>query len=209
MPKNKLSRYKTAISFLWQTIKPNKILYFTASIISLFLVGTGLLQARVIQLLIDNAKVGNLQIIFISILLFLVLICFNVTLSYFSEICVSRLSAKSGFNMKCKISHILLHAKYGEIIKLEAGDTLQTVNSDTSTVCEFIGGDLVGLFSQFTMALGALIYVICVNPILALITFAYTPIGMFFTLTLNKKMNALYPVRADSLSNSRNKIIYG
>ncbi len=198
MPKNKLSRYITAISFLWQTIKPHKVLYFTASIISLFLVVTGLLQARVTQLLIDNAKVGNLQIIIISISLFVVLICFNVTLSYFSEICVSHLSAKSGLDMKCKISYILLHAKYGEIIKLEAGDTLQTVNSDTSTVCEFIGGDLVGLFSQFTMALGALIYVICVNPILAIITFAYTPIGMFFTLTLNKKMNAIYPVRADN-----------
>ncbi|QSX04871.1 ABC transporter ATP-binding protein [Sedimentibacter sp. zth1] len=198
MPKNKISRYKTAISFLWQTIKPHKKLYSTASIISLALVGTGLLKARVTQLLIDNAKSSSLQIIIVSLALFLVLIAANMTLSYFSGICVSRLAAKSGYDLKHRISDILLHAEYGELIKLQAGDTLKTVNSDTATVCEFIGGDLIGLFSQFTMAIGALIYVLCANPLLALVTFAYTPIGMFFTLSLNKKMNVLYPIRADS-----------
>ena len=198
MPKNKTFRYRIAISFLWQTIKPFKLLYFSASIISSFLVGIGLLQARTVQLLIDNAKGGSLQVILTSLIHFLLLIMVNVTLSFVSSLCVSRLAAKSGYNLKCKISDVLLHAKYGEIIKLQAGDTLQTVNSDTSIVCSFIGSDLIGLFSQFSMALGALVYVICVNPLLALVTFAYTPVGMFFTLSLNKKMNALYPIRADS-----------
>jgi ABC-type bacteriocin/lantibiotic exporter with double-glycine peptidase domain len=36
-----------------------------------------------------------------------------------------------------------------------------------------------------------------VNPILALITFAYTPIGMWATTSINQKMNALYPQNAD------------
>lgn len=198
MPQNKNSRYKSAINFLWQTIKPQKKLYFTASVIALVLVGTGLLQTRTTQLLIDNASAGNLRMIIISLVLFLVLITINVTLSYISGICVSRLAAESGCDLKKKISHLLVHTKYGEIIKLQAGDTLQTINSDTTVVSSFIGSDLIGLFSQFAMALGALIYVLCINPLLALVTFAYTPIGMFFTLTFNKKMNALYPVRADS-----------
>lgn len=198
MSKNKNSRYKSAINFLWQTIRPHKKQYISASVIALILVGTGLLQARITQLLIDNASAGNLQMIIISLILFLVLITINVTLLYISGICVSHLAAKSGYDLKKKISHLLLHAKYGEIINLQAGDTLQMINSDTSVVCSFIGGDLIGLFSQFTMALGALIYVLYINPLLAFVTFAYTPVGMFFTLTLNKKMNSLYPVRADS-----------
>ena len=47
------------------------------------------------------------------------------------------------------------------------------------------------------MVLGAFIYLLFVNPLLALATFAYTPIGMFFTLSLNHKMNKLYPLNAD------------
>lgn len=198
MSKNDLSRYYVALKFIWHIIKPYKKLYISASVIALILVGTGLLQTRITQILIDNASIGNFKIIHISLVLYITLITANAALSYISGICVSRLAAKSGSNLKNKISDKLLHAEYSEIISLQAGDTLKTINTDTSVVCSFIGGDLTGLFSQFAMALGALVYILCINPLLALVTFAYTPIGMFFTLSLNRKMNALYPTRADS-----------
>jgi ABC-type multidrug transport system fused ATPase/permease subunit len=198
MPKYRNLQYRSVIKFLWNIIKPHKKWYITASAVSLISVGTGLLQARTTQFLIDSAGGGNLPKIFASLAVFALLIAVNVALSLTSGICVSRLASKAGCDLKRRTAHLLLHADYGEIIRLQAGDTLQTVNSDTAAVCSFLGGDLIGLFSQFTMAFGAFTYLLIKSPPLALVTFAYTPLGMFFTLSLNKKMNKLYPIRADS-----------
>lgn len=197
MPKNKKSNYKSAIFYLYEFIKPQKKWYLIASVISLVLVGTGLLNARVTQILVDSSISGEVSKIINSLILFIFIISTNISLSYINGICVSKLSANASMDLKRNISKILLGAKYGELIKLKSGDTLSTVNSDTGIVCGFIEKDLIGLFSQFTMALGAIIYLLYINPLLALVTFAYTPIGMFFTLSLNQKMNKLYPLNAD------------
>ena len=197
MSKNIKLYYKSAYRYLSQFIKPHKKWYLTAAIISLVLVGTGLLSARVTQMLVDSSIEGVASKIVISLILFVLIISMNVVLSYISGISVSKLSANASMDLKRHISRLLLGAKYGEIIKLKSGDTLSTVNSDTETICNFISGDLIGLFSQFTMALGAIIYLLALNPLLALVTFTYTPIGMFFTLSLNRKMNKLHPLNAD------------
>lgn len=197
MPQNNESRYKSAMVFLWRLIKPHKKWYMSASLISLMSVGTGLFQAKITQLLIDNVTTGNTRMIFISLVMFVMLIAANITLTYTSGVCVARLAANAGKDLKKRISHLLLNARFGALIELEAGDTLKTINTDTGTVCAFLDKDLVGLFSQFTMAIGALAYLLWINPVLALVTFAYTPLGMFFTLSINSKVNKLYPVRAD------------
>ena len=159
--------------------------------------GTGLLNARVTQALIDSSINGDISKIIVSLILFLIIIIITITLSYISGICVSKLASNTSIDLKRHISEILLGAKYEEIIKLKTGNTLSTVNTDTATISDFIAGDLIGLFSQFALATGAIIYLIYVNPILALVTLTYTPIGMFFTLSLNRKMNRLYPLNAD------------
>ncbi|AJS57212.1 ABC transporter ATP-binding protein [Paenibacillus sp. IHBB 10380] len=197
MRKNE-NRYKSALQFLWKVIKPHQKWFILAAGITLITVGSGLMLAKTTQLLIDYTSSGNKWMILISLLKFILLIIANLVLSYISGICVSRLAAFAGKDLKQHASHLLLNAEYGEMIQLETGDTLKTVNSDIGTVCSFIGGDLISIFSQFSMAIGAFIYLLFINPILALVTFIYTPIGIFFTLSLNKKMNKLYPICADS-----------
>lgn len=197
MPQNKELNYKSALLYLYKFIKPHKKWYITATVISLVLVGTGLLNARITQLLVDSSISGEKTKIVNSLTLFILIITANIVLNYVSGICVSKLSANASMDLKRHISKILLGAKYSEIIKLKSGDTLSTVNSDTGIICDFIAGDLIGLFSQFTLALGSIIYLVCVNPLLAVVTFAYTPIGMFFTLSLNSKMNKMYSLNAD------------
>lgn len=194
MPKN---RYSSAFSYLFKYIKPHKKRYISASSISLILVGTGLINAKITQLLVDSSISGNFSAIIISVLLFLAIILINIALNYISGISASKLAAGASRDLKRHIAKILLGAEYGELIKQKSGDILSTVNADTNIVCEFLAGDLTGLFSQFAMAIGALVYIICANPLLALITFAYTPVGMFFTLTINKKMNRLHPLAAE------------
>lgn len=197
MSKNKELNYISAFSYLFKVIKPYKKWYLTAAAISLILVGTNLINTRITQMLVDSSMNGNFSKIMSSLIVFILLILMNTALRYTSGICVSKLSASTSRDLKCHIAKTLLHADYKEIIKLRGGDTLSSVNSDTGNVCNFIAGDFIGLFSQFTMAIGALVYLTYVNPLLAVATFAYTPIGMFFTLSLNNKMGKLYSIEAD------------
>ena len=167
-----------AVNFLVSIIKPHQKWYFFASSIALISVGTGLLNTKITQVLIDTSINGTLNNIIRSATLFLVVIAINIVLSYFSAISVAKLSAYSSRDMKHRIAYRLIHAEYSKIIKQTTGDALSTINSDTKTVSDFLGSDLIGLFSQAVMLLGAMIYIISISPSLALITFAYTPIGM-------------------------------
>ncbi len=197
MQKNNKLQYKSAVAFLVQLIKPNKKLYLIASTISVILALTGILQAKLSQVLIDSSIALDINKVIISISVFLCVIFFNVILEYTSGICVTHLSSYAGKDLKTKICHILLYAKYGDITSIKTGDVLKTVNLDTQAVCSFMDDGLISLFSQFVMAIGALIYLLCINPKLAIVTFLYTPLGMFFTLTLNKKMKDLYKNEAN------------
>jgi ABC-type bacteriocin/lantibiotic exporter with double-glycine peptidase domain len=197
MPKNKKLNYKSAFIYIFKWIVPYKKWYITASIISLVLVITALIHTKLTQILVDSSVNGDFSKIVISIILYLVVILINFFLNNISGICVSKLSANAAKDLKCNIARILLHAKYAQMIQLKSGDTLSTINSDTAIIGDFMAKDLIGLFSQFTLMAGAIIYLLCVKPILALAIFVYTPIGMFFTLTLNDKMNKLYPEAAD------------
>lgn len=198
MSKHRDFPFISACRFIWKTIRPHKVLYFAASAIALLLVGTSLLQTRLTQALIDGGSHWDLSAVLRSLPLYLLVIAIHVSLGYVSGISVSKLAARAGRDLKRSISSILLRAQYGSILRLKAGDTLRTLNSDTQNVCSFLSGDLIGLFSQFVLALGALGYLLWMDPLLALVTFAYTPLGMFFTLSLNAKMNRLYPKAADS-----------
>jgi ABC-type multidrug transport system fused ATPase/permease subunit len=197
MPKNKDKIYKNAFIYLKELIKPHKIWYFIASILALVSVGTGLFSAKVTQWLVDSATTGNMRAVYGNASLFALIIAANLVIAYTSSISVTRLASGAVRDMKRHIAQSLVNADYRTIIRHKTGDMLSTVNSDTQAVTAFLSGDLIGLFSQAVMALGAIIYLLCTNPLLTFVTFAYTPLGMFFTLTLNKKMQKLYLLRAD------------
>jgi ABC-type bacteriocin/lantibiotic exporter with double-glycine peptidase domain len=197
MSKNSLSRYRPALFYLFRFIKPYKKWYIAASGIALLLTGTNLLQTKATSLLVDSTIEGKYKNILLIFSVFVVIIMVNNFMNYVSGISVAKLSANASKDLKRHVCGRLLHAKYGMIAGLRSGDTLSTVNTDTSVICNFMAGDLIGLFSQFVMAAGAFIYLLAMDPLLCMVTFTYTPLGIFFTLTINKKMNALYPLAAD------------
>lgn len=188
--------YRQSILFLWNILKPHKKLYFLVSFFSLVFTGLGIMQARTTQLLIDSASSRDMRNILLSLFFYILLIILNPSLRYINDLAVAKLGAYTGRDLKKKVAKKILNAEYGKIIHKKTGDMMKTVNSDTGAVCNFLSNDLNSLFSKFAMAIGILIYIIYVNPLLALITFLYTPLGMFFTLSINKKMNELYPRRA-------------
>lgn len=197
MPKNSKSKYKPAFKFLFSFIGKHKIWYLVPMVIALLLIGINLLQAYATERLIDNSIARESNKLIQDIVLFVVIVTANVALTWLKILSSGKLSALCIRDMKGFIARKLIDADYGETIKLKSGDMLNTLNTDTETVARFIGGNLIGLFSQFAMATGALIYLMKVHPILCLVTFAYTPIGLFFTMSINKKCNRLYPQNAD------------
>ncbi|HOP10237.1 MAG TPA: ABC transporter ATP-binding protein [Oscillospiraceae bacterium] len=199
MPKNKNKEhfYIHAIQYIASLIKPHRKLYFVASGLAFVSAAVGILNAKVTQWLIDSTQAGKLNAVIQNAVLLLLIIAVNYAVTRISGVSISKLSAGASRDMKRNVAAALLDADYKEITVLQAGDTFSTVNSDTKNVSDFLGGDLIGLFSQAVMLLAAVGYLLFINPLLFAVTFAYTPIGMFFTLNLNKKMQKLYPVRAD------------
>ncbi len=197
MQKNNRLQYKSALVYLSRLMKPYKKWYLLASTASFVLVIVGLMQAKLSQLLIDSSILGDINLIIVSIFSFSVVIILHALFEYIRLLCSAKLSASAGKDLKQRICHILLHARYKDMVSIQAGEILKTVNVDTENVCSFFEGSLIDLFSQLIMAVGALIYLLFINPKLAMITFIYTPLGMFFTLTLNKKMKNLYQIEAD------------
>lgn len=197
MQKNNKLQYKSAAVFLFEIIKPHQKWYLIASTISIILVIIGLMQAKLSQILIDSSIKGDMTGIAVSISAFLIFILIHSFLEYLNDLCTARLSSSAGKSLKQNISKTLLYAEYKEIVNTRAGEVLKTVNVDTEAVCGFLENSLISLFAQFTMLIGSAIYLIYINPELMLITFIYTPVGMFFTLSLNKKMKNLYQINSD------------
>lgn len=197
MPKNKNSQYKSIFKFLFKFIKPHRKWYITAVVISGVLIGVNLLETWITEKLIDNSISGNGNLLILSISAFLLIVSVNALLTWWSKVSIGKLSALCGRDIKRYVAHKLINAEYESVLKLKSGDTINTLTRDTEAVTDFISGDLVNLFSQFAMALAALIYLLFLNPLLCVITFTYTPIGIFFTMSLNKKLNKLYPKNAD------------
>ena len=197
MPKNRLSSIRSAFSYLFRFIAPHKKWYIAASGAAVLLVGVSLLQAKVTASLVDVSATGKINPILYALCLFLVVLLLKIAFTYICGISSSKLAAKVSRDLKRHVCAQLIHAEYGAVSGIKSGDTLSTVNTDTAAVCDFIAGDFISLFSQIIMAVGAFSFLLAVNPRLCLISFVYTPLGMFFTLSLNKKMNALYPLVAD------------
>ncbi|MDR1631187.1 MAG: ABC transporter ATP-binding protein/permease [Oscillospiraceae bacterium] len=197
MPKNKGNLYKNAASYLQTLIIPHKKWYFISSALAFVYVGTGLLNAKATEWLVDSATQGNASAILLNAGFLALIILSNLIIAYVSGVSTSRLAAGATRDMKRSIANSLVNSDYQSMIDVKAGDALSTVNTDTQTVSGFLSGNLIGLFSQSVMALGAIIYLFCTNPMLMLISFAYTPIGMFLTFTINQKIQKRYPICAD------------
>ena len=195
--KNKEHLYNHAIQYIATLIKPHRKWYFIASGLAFVSAAAGILNAKATQGLVDGAKAGQPRDIIYNAVLLGLIIGANYLITRISGVSVAKLAAGASRDMKRNVASALLDADYKEIAVLQAGDAFSTVNTDTKNVSDFLGGDLIGLFSQAIMLLAAVGYLLFTNPLLFAVTFAYTPIGMFFTLNLNKKMQNLYPVRAD------------
>lgn len=167
-----------------------------ASLMALLLALAALIQVRVTQLLVDRSLAGQLCALGGPAAALAALIALAALATWARGWSTARISSRTGARLKQSLGRALLAGDYRTMRSLAAGDALSAINTDVEVACAFLGGELVELFSQLALALAALCYLVSTQPLLALVTFAYTPIGLWTTLSLNRRMNALHPVRA-------------
>lgn len=196
MSKTRFS-YQTALCFLAALLRPRQRWFWGASTALLLAALSALAQASAVQRLIDQALETPSEVA-AALCFYLGTCCALLLFQYLTGVLTARLAALAGQDLKRRMAARLLNAPYSRLMELQAGDTLQTAGADTDEVLNFLGESLTSLLSQLVTGICALLYFLRISPRLAAFTFLYTPLGLFFTLTLNKKMNALYPVRAGS-----------
>ena len=150
-----------------------------------------------IQRLIDNTIAGQFGERKTICAVLGVLILMNMTFSYVKCLCNARFITGTCQNLKTSLAKRILTARYQQILKCSVGDLLKTVNQDVDTICAFFGESLSSLLSQVVMLAAAFLYLVFTQPLLAIITFIYTPIGMVITYRLNQKKGIRYPKIGD------------
>lgn len=183
-------------------IKPYKKLYIISSGISVVLVFAQLMQARLTQALIDHISVGMMGKFALTVLGFFGIIGVTVLLNYLRQNLVADMSSGAVRDLKCKVSEALLHADYFTLNMESSGNAMAAINQDMRTVGNFLQKDLTELFAQFSMAIGTFLYMLCLKPELALITFLYLPVGVWIMFCINKKMKPFFTVMAEESGKS-------
>lgn len=179
--------------FLRNLILPQRVWFLSLSLFILLLTGINLIQTKTIQVIIDSTIEGNSDSIRTALLVMIGLLVANIVLTYIKSLCAARFTSTVCKNIKAGLTRCILKAPYRAIMQCSSGDLLKTVNTDTEAVCGFLGGSFTGLLSQVVMLVGAFLYLFCTNPLLALLTFIYTPFGMMLTYRINRKKGILYP----------------
>ncbi len=187
---------------IWQILRPYKKLFFVSSGVSIILVFTQLTQARLTQALIDNISTGKIAKFVIAVAGFFAIIAMTAFLNYLRQVLVAKMSASAVRDLKCSVSEALLHADYAVLNQERSGNAMATLNQDIAAVGNFLNTDLTNLFSQFSMAVGTFIYMLCLEPKLALITFIYMPFGGWFMFRVNKKIEPFFKTCADESGKS-------
>lgn len=194
---NKKKKSNHWLKFLGFLIKSNKLWFYVSSAVILLLTGILLIQARVIQELVDATTQFNFSVMLKMLVILAGIVVANIILNYLKTMATTKFGAYSVLSLKTSISHKILYSRYKDINKLSTGDVLKTVNGDVEVVCSFVSNDLTNLLSQFIMLFASIAYLIYINPLIGIVTFVYTPIGMCFTYYINNKMDKLYPKLAN------------
>lgn len=190
---SKVSQYK----FLREIIWPQRMWFLCVSLLILCLTGSNLIQTKMIQRLIDSTIAGQLVEMKTTCVALGVLILMNIVFSYVKCLCNARFTIGTCQSLKTSLAKRILTARYQRILKCSVGDLLKTVNHDADSICAFFSESLTSLLSQVVMLAAAFLYLVFTQPLLAIITFLYTPIGMVITYRLNQKKGIRYPKIAD------------
>lgn len=184
--------------FFCELVHANKGSSFGSSFLILFLSIVTIIKAKVIEKLINATSAFCWDEMMKLVILLIGIVIVNIVINYWKVMLSTKFGASSSNYMKNRVCYKILYSKYEDICAESSGDILKTINNDVETVSNFLSNDMTNLLSQFVLFFVVLIYLFFENPIIGLVTFAYTPIGMYITYQINKRMGAYYPKIAEA-----------
>jgi ABC-type multidrug transport system fused ATPase/permease subunit len=108
-----------------------------------------------------------------------------------------RLGAYVGRDLKKSVATKIMSAEYRTVERVSSGDAISIVNSDCKQISAFLSSDLFSLVTQILTSICAFVYLLSLHPLLGILTFAYTPIGMILAGKINRRLNTFYPVSSN------------
>ncbi|GGG69490.1 ABC transporter transmembrane domain-containing protein [Paenibacillus radicis (ex Gao et al. 2016)] len=195
MSKNVDSRYKSVLFFISNVILPHKKWAVACALLSAASAAVSLLLTFFTKQLVTQTVHGEISLITVWVFVLLVLI--SAVTGGMIVLTSGRLGAYVGRDLKQSLAAKIMNAEYRTVQSISSGDAISIMNNDCRQISSFLSSDLFALVTQMLTAICAFVYLLTIHPLLGLLTFAYTPIGMILASKINKRLNTYYPAASN------------
>lgn len=195
MSKIRDSRPFSALVPLYNLTSPHKKWVVSCMLLSVASAAAALVLTYFTKQLVTQAVGSDLSSS--TVWLFVLVVVASALIGGLSGMASGRLGAYTGRDMKRDVAAKLMKADYRTVQATSSGDAISIMNSDCKQISAFLSSDLFSLFTQILTAVCAFGYLLMLHPWLGLMTFAYTPIGMFLASRINRRMSDLYPIASE------------
>lgn len=172
----------TNANFAWQYLKTEKNAFIIAII---FVIINALLQTLTpvaIEYVINNAiKTVNYPLLLQITLAMCVLFLFEAGIFRYQVITVGHAAQRIMYQIRVNLFSHIQKLKTEFFNKNQSGDLISRINSDTTLLDNFLGQYIFSFTSSFFVFIAFAIYLLILNPFLALIAFG----GVFLTVIIS------------------------
>lgn len=205
MPKNNDSRDRSALFLLAKSIAPHKKWVIACAFFSAASAAVSLLLTSSTKQLVTQTVNGDLHES--AAWLFVLLILLSALIGGLAHAASGRLGASVGRDLKHSVAGNVMNAEYRSVqSNVSSGDAISVVNHDCKQISSFLSSDLFSLITQLLTGVCAFVYLLTLHPLLGLLTFAYTPIGMIMAGRINRRLKLLYPVASAQKGEAMNAV---
>jgi len=178
-------------SWLMRFLRPH-IKWFVVGMSSLaILIIFNLTKVFFIDRLINSAVYKQYYEALYTVLFVIFSVLIGSIASFGSKYAFEKLSALVGGDLREKALGSISKAPIKYIEKSNSGDMASVINNEIESIQEFMKGSFKQLIFQPVMCICAFIYMMIINWQLTLVSFLFTPIALFATHQLSKKMGKL------------------
>ena len=149
-----------------------------ALLASLLTTAVTLLQARMVQELVDTALLGDARLFAVPLSLLAVVVLASLVLAYVRPYAAAAFSERALLDLRERLGRRLLSTRYAEVERLAGGDALSRLSNDLGRIKVLLSSELPDIFFRPVLAVAAFVYLMHIHPWLTLLTVAIMPVAM-------------------------------
>jgi ABC-type bacteriocin/lantibiotic exporter with double-glycine peptidase domain len=162
-----------------------------ALLASLLTTAVTLLQARLVQELVDTALLGDARLFTVPLSLLAIVIVASLVLAYVRPYAAAAFSERALLDLREKLGHRLLATRYAEVERLAGGDALSRLSNDLDRIKVLLSSELPDVVFRPVLAAAAFVYLMHINPWLTLLTVAIMPAAMLAAGRLSRPLGEI------------------